>query len=370
MQRCRHKKSRKGCFECKRRHIRCDEGRPICRNCITAQRKCEYGRPNGSAPNVDSQLPSSTTPGFVPGPEVPQVTGVDNQYLTTATNVNMHHMELLLHFSFAIYAPEMDEHDSATRLVLQAALTSQYLMLVVLALSARHLSTIRRGRSDWYLHQAVELQTMAIELFNSTSTDDSQDDTLTRLLFSSIIGRHILVDAFLSRDVEFSQFLSRFIQGIRVHRGTRAVTAAQGWEMLLNSEIGPLMAKGMDPLGFHSLPPLSPHFEVLISRAAGLGADAKVACDTSLRMIEAALGDLDLPERSSYGVRMIFVWPILLPVEFISLLEQQVPEAIAILGRYAILLHAGRELWQIKDAGSYILNHVSVCLGPGWDIWF
>ncbi|CEJ79928.1 Putative Sterol uptake control protein 2 [[Torrubiella] hemipterigena] len=37
-----HRKSRNGCAECKRRHIRCDERRPECSNCSIADRACAY----------------------------------------------------------------------------------------------------------------------------------------------------------------------------------------------------------------------------------------------------------------------------------------------------------------------------------------
>ncbi|KAK2608914.1 hypothetical protein QQS21_002490 [Conoideocrella luteorostrata] len=37
-----HKKSRKGCAECKRRHIRCDERQPTCVNCETIEHACSF----------------------------------------------------------------------------------------------------------------------------------------------------------------------------------------------------------------------------------------------------------------------------------------------------------------------------------------
>ncbi|KAE8444346.1 hypothetical protein EG329_000656 [Mollisiaceae sp. DMI_Dod_QoI] len=48
----RHTKSRKGCIPCKRRHERCDEFVPQCRNCSKRGAKCEYPesvRPKESA---------------------------------------------------------------------------------------------------------------------------------------------------------------------------------------------------------------------------------------------------------------------------------------------------------------------------------
>ena len=38
----KHKKSRKGCLTCKRRHVRCDENVPRCFNCSRGNRPCSY----------------------------------------------------------------------------------------------------------------------------------------------------------------------------------------------------------------------------------------------------------------------------------------------------------------------------------------
>lgn len=37
-----HTKSRKGCETCKKRHIRCDETFPQCRNCTKHKQRCPY----------------------------------------------------------------------------------------------------------------------------------------------------------------------------------------------------------------------------------------------------------------------------------------------------------------------------------------
>ncbi|KAI1009406.1 hypothetical protein LB504_002956 [Fusarium proliferatum] len=369
MQRCRHKKSRKGCLECKRRHIRCDEGKPICINCITAERSCEY-RKRKSPDLNDATLPSSESNATL-------MQDADNSSATSSlrikkaptTDVNMSHLELLVHFSFAIYAPELEEHNLSTNLVLEAALKEKYLMLEVLAISARHLSTTDTDEADCYSRQAVELQTKAIELFNNADTVAADDNPIARLLFSSVLGRHMLVDVLARRDADLETFIDRFTQGARVHRGVRAVTTAQEWEILLTSKVGPLIMKGLDPLGYHDTPPIRPPFLSLLSRTARLGDHDKEACTKALCMIEGALDDLQYPERSSFALRMIFVWPILLPERFIVLLERVIPEAIAIMGRYSILLHAGESLWQVKDVGPYLLMLISSFLGSDWDEW-
>ncbi|KAK0389829.1 hypothetical protein NLU13_3402 [Sarocladium strictum] len=49
-----HRKSRDGCAECKRRHIRCDKGRPACTNCTIAERACAYPPSSSSASSASS----------------------------------------------------------------------------------------------------------------------------------------------------------------------------------------------------------------------------------------------------------------------------------------------------------------------------
>ncbi|EGX95548.1 C6 finger domain protein [Cordyceps militaris CM01] len=55
-----HRKSRNGCTECKRRHIRCDEHRPVCSNCVSADRRaCVFPR----GPSSSSKPPDPTNSG-------------------------------------------------------------------------------------------------------------------------------------------------------------------------------------------------------------------------------------------------------------------------------------------------------------------
>lgn len=48
-----HAKSRRGCVNCKSRHIKCDEGGPPCERCKTRGTTCEYIT-SGSAPKAPS----------------------------------------------------------------------------------------------------------------------------------------------------------------------------------------------------------------------------------------------------------------------------------------------------------------------------
>ncbi|TQV95073.1 hypothetical protein V2A60_009853 [Cordyceps javanica] len=56
-----HRKSRNGCAECKRRHIRCDEHRPFCSNCVSADRTCVFPRGPATA-TAGAASAAATTP--------------------------------------------------------------------------------------------------------------------------------------------------------------------------------------------------------------------------------------------------------------------------------------------------------------------
>ncbi|KAH7019602.1 hypothetical protein EDB80DRAFT_205187 [Ilyonectria destructans] len=60
-----HRKSRKGCWECKRRHIKCDESRPACGNCVVSERSCSF--PPAATPATSAPTPASApTPTPIP----------------------------------------------------------------------------------------------------------------------------------------------------------------------------------------------------------------------------------------------------------------------------------------------------------------
>lgn len=58
-----HAKPWRGCQACKQRNIRCDEGRPVCCNCIKHRRACEHAPPSDTkglrSPPADHVLPDT-----------------------------------------------------------------------------------------------------------------------------------------------------------------------------------------------------------------------------------------------------------------------------------------------------------------------
>ncbi|KAI9158599.1 Sterol uptake control protein [Paramyrothecium foliicola] len=98
-----HRKSRNGCSECKRRHIRCDEGRPACTNCSIAERACSYPPTAAPAAAASASAPVSASasasaspaqartqpPGSGPGP-APAILDLRHRDQTHHHNLRSH----------------------------------------------------------------------------------------------------------------------------------------------------------------------------------------------------------------------------------------------------------------------------------------
>ncbi|GFF68415.1 hypothetical protein IFM47457_02054 [Aspergillus lentulus] len=367
-----HKKSRNGCLECKRRHIKCNENRPICSNCTVSERVCEYGinvfkvtrpvdSPNCSAASASlspaTNLPSGRS-SLSPNPGTPQ-----------DAPVNMLHMELFYHLHTETF-PELDRGKHADHFlsIMPQLLKAPYVVNELLAFSALHLSTKHPERQEYYRTHAAQLQTHALTNFKETDLEVNQETCVPMFLFSGILGLHTLCDVLVYRDNDFDQFVDKFVQCFRLHRGVRAI-CGKSWDMLHQSVLKPLLTDGASLYQFDGR--LGAGCEKLLHlvQAAKLGAtltdiykQAIEHLQTSTNALMAA-GSLAGSSHGSIG------WPVLVSPEYIDLLLQRRPEALVILAHYGILLHSCRDSWMFGDGGRFLIESIRDFLGPDWTEW-
>ncbi|KFY00151.1 hypothetical protein O988_03488 [Pseudogymnoascus sp. VKM F-3808] len=393
-----HKKSWGGCLQCKRRHVKCDEGRPICLLCTMSGRDCSFTSQPQHIPDkrsVSSVSPhepvtpigrnsqsSTPTPGIAPLTTAsPHISGFpqrlsanDDPDPTLVETVNPKHMELLMHlllekemFSLGI---KVGDYSTNISIALKLSLKSPYLLHQLLAFSARHLAFLHPELSKSYLHQAFTLQTRAVSLFNSAWTEVDQSNCVEVLLFSSILGHHVLTDTLAKRDEGgLVAFMEHYIQCVEVHRGIYTI-ARTVWPLLMDSELEPILSLTAD---FTSRQPKGNHCQQirkLVDSSGGLAGEAKEACRQAIDYLQVGF-DAVVADEETQGVRhqMIFSWTLLVPAELTNLFATKRPEVLVILAYYAVLLHHGRNMWQVGDSGAYILSIIVDYLGPEWDKW-
>ncbi|KAL2846158.1 hypothetical protein BJY01DRAFT_263375 [Aspergillus pseudoustus] len=347
-----HKKSRGGCVTCKRRHVKCDERRPVCLLCTMSNRECTFATEAKASPPTASPGPS-TQPNL-PAPHEP----IEDE-------LNLKHMELLIHLATTNemfnLGDDLGPYRPGISFGLKRGLESPYLLYAALAFSARHLAYLHPDRAAELMHQAVTLQTRAIALFNVDQIRVDQSNCVAVLLFSAAVGHHLLADTLMERSPEgLDAFLTRYTHCANTHRGLYTITIT-AQPLLMETELEPVLSRSIN---FTSSEPEGHHCDQICSLIAGsnsLTRGEKEACHQALRYIQLGIDALSSPpERHNMKYQMLFLWTVLVPSDFIALLVAKRPQALVILVYYASLLHHGRHMWQVGDAGVYIFPWLEV----------
>ncbi|KAL4813285.1 hypothetical protein BDW67DRAFT_109007 [Aspergillus spinulosporus] len=377
-----HKKSRGGCVECKKRHVKCDEQRPRCLLCTMSGRECSF-----ASGTLTPAEPSPTTPRS-PRPSPPRDR---NEWQGNARAqsiedpINLQHTELLIHLTssraadvFSLGDGFEPYHATVSR-ALGIGLASPYLLYQLLAFSARHLAYLRPDKSAYHLHQATSLQTRALSLFNAEKVQITASNCVAVCLFSVVLGHHLLTDTLtlaLSRSIQLpgcrgsslDAFLNRYVQCLETHRGVYAV-AMGGWSLLMETELAPVLSRSraftsQEPNG-HQCQQL----QDLVISSVSLNQEEKEACRQAIRYLQLGFDALSTGKDENMRYQMLFLWNVLVPPEFSGLLAKKRAQALVILAYYALLLHHGRHIWQVGGAGQHIFAMIEEYLGPEWNRW-
>lgn len=287
--------------------------------------------------------------------------------------INFNHMELLIHLIFDKDVFELGGgiSDSDISIALKTGLEAPYLLHQLLAFSARHLAFRYPERRDSYLRQAVILQTNAVSLFNGTSINVNESNCVATLLFSTILGHQLLVDTLVKRGPGgLDAFITQYVHFLKMHRGIYTI-ASTAWPLLMESELEPILSLSSV---FTSRAPRGNDCQQIVELVDGaddLGDEDKEACQLALKYLQIGFDAVFMEEKEirlekEIRYQMIFSWTMLAPPGFTSLLETKRPEVLVILGYYALLLHYGRKLWQVGNAGAYILGIIMDDLGLEW----
>lgn len=220
-------------------------------------------------------------------------------------------MELLIRFTFAEHAPELnvEMHEFASGLLFKCALEAPYLMHQILAVSARRQAALQPERADYFLQHAMHLQTKAVSIYNESAAKAqiNQTNCSALLLFCSLLGRHLLADLLAKRDADFDAFLTRFLEFLSISRGLGAMSMA-AWELLLQSEIKHLVIWA---LGISRSTPQGHHCDELRRRVAesqDLHPLSKDACMSAIAYLQVGFDSLLGADERNQKYLMVFMW--------------------------------------------------------------
>ncbi|KAJ5752141.1 transcriptional regulator family: Fungal Specific TF [Penicillium odoratum] len=359
-----HKKSRNGCAECKRRHIKeltdlkCDEKHPICSHCITSERPCFYI--DGPSRDHTPTQRASSKPRAIP--KSPNGESIDSEDVSP---VNMMHVELLHHLtseSQSIFCIDSTYANVSFTEILKHCLSAPYLMDEALAISSLHLSITRPDQQQIYRYRASHMQTHALSIFNTMKPEVNMDSCIAVFMFSSLLGIYMLCDTLVFRSGTFDDFLDSFTQYIRVHQGVRAVINGS-WDYLRQTELGPFLNIADSLQEANNSAPKE--FENLLSLTESVDMEDSTS-EAYHHAIMSLQGVMAAAKTTSASPSVIIAWPVIVKAEYIDLLSRRQPEALVILAHYAVLLHSRRDHWIFGDGGGYIIESINMFLGPAW----
>ncbi|KAH6615406.1 Upc2 protein [Boeremia exigua] len=357
-----HQKSKKGCSQCKARHIKCDEGRPSCAHCITTHRCCSFLQPSKSLvlPDSAAAAASSTRISSSHTPEVAATV-----LFTTSHLICLHHAETCMETYMAL----QDTGRPIVNLAIAHADSAPYLLSQMLALSALHLATDGQDTSKraQYHQQATELQTRALEQFNRAQEESSDAKYIPVFVFASLLGMHVLKETLVSHQDSLSDFVDAFVHYTRLHRGVRTAITNDSWPMILESDLRPL-------LYFSDLSAIDkqvPGDDTLrlkeFIELYNAGPESSHACHGALERVQWMLDVCKQhPSQDNVGIHATMAWPLLVPEVYIDVLHQRRPEALAVLAFYAAALHRYRHFWVFRESGFGLLSAIRKSIGSYW----
>ncbi|CAG7946062.1 unnamed protein product [Penicillium nalgiovense] len=175
-----HTKSRRGCLECKRRHVKCDEGTPRCTLCKKRKLECRYPPPSEDedSPLASSSTQDETESGAVtPSRDFSQATRLletrlFHQYMTSTYHtlsqdgLSAHHLSMTI--------PHM-------------ATSCPYLLDSIHAFSALHLASVETDNRASWLDHAARYQSQACAGLSKVLPEMSPQDYEPAFVSSIII---------------------------------------------------------------------------------------------------------------------------------------------------------------------------------------
>ncbi|CAJ2505178.1 Uu.00g125720.m01.CDS01 [Anthostomella pinea] len=191
-----HKKSRRGCINCKKWHTKCDEQGPPCNNCALRNAKCEY--PWAAAAAVNQAMPQQqllhregTSSGSSPDDRSllcngEQAAGLSSQQLWPSSRLL--ELELLHLWSTNKSLCSIPEDFHYMQVILpREALMYDWLLNGILVMAALHMATlVGKEEGKRYFHVAMELYDKASCSFRPQLANINHTNHHILYIFSSM----------------------------------------------------------------------------------------------------------------------------------------------------------------------------------------
>ena len=242
-------------------------------------------------------------------------------------------------------------------------------MYEVLAISALHVSTLNLERRPFYAEVARSFQAKALAGLDNILMKVDASNCMVVLLFSHLISLHSFHDAFTSAAAEGTgNIVNGLIQSMSLSRGIEAIIQPW-WNFLMDTEMSPLM-RDADLRRTLSSKRQGDETRDLIElvESADIGEASRVTYVGTITRLQRDFDEVEsLTPAQLATANSAFAWLVTSSPAYITLLDEQRPEALIILSYFAVILHKRRQCWIINDTGRLLVNSIALRLGRRWE---
>ncbi|TAQ87251.1 hypothetical protein B7494_g4414 [Chlorociboria aeruginascens] len=367
-----HKKSRKGCAECKKRHIKCDEQHPECTNCMNHTIRCSFSLPSASSgstprPTLNSNIQSPVLQQLRENHQTPSPLRSSHE----SPDLNISDLELLHHFttSTALTLSPDKRHAQIWQLFLtKEAFSHPFLLRQMFSMSALHLSRLRPSQANDYIVKATINQDLGLAEFRNIIRNITSENCVAVFAFAGLLAIHAFA---LPRTplVGTNGDLEGILHCMTMTKGVNT-SLLSWWPLILQTDARHLTVDlhqteiyNMDINSFPEAVAISRLRELCVS-VADPGASS--AYDLAIRELQIVYAGLHhYKDRSQIGITCS--WCTRISETYILLLKARAPEAMVILAFYAVLLDRFSEYWFLDGWGQHLIGVISHSLGPPWE---
>ncbi|KAE9368775.1 hypothetical protein N431DRAFT_307463, partial [Stipitochalara longipes BDJ] len=381
-----HRKSRRGCQQCKQEKIKCDESKPTCGHCRRYQSRCSF-LDTPSIANSTSETTSLSASPRVPSAsdDVPWNPSNLPELSPTSIRINLDVNTLeLLHFYTTTTSLTLSNRPELQQIWQQVlpriAFTHHFLLRGILAFSALHLARSQPERKALLYSEASAHHTIGLRMFQNAMSNITPENCDACFAFSSIIAAYAWASSDRTGDLFFSNKSEvdgkGNIEWVSLLRGVYTLLKAAGEWManssmrliLQPSHIDPELANAADPEANAKLRALSQLWDLTSGKFDA--DDVEVLGETLALLIEAyGLVALSSSDREIDMILVVYAWPIKVPEAFFAMVKGQKPEALVVLAHYSLLLNKVDQLWYMQGMSRRLLHTIHGKIEKEWERW-
>jgi len=361
-----HRKSRRGCTNCKRRKVKCDEARPQCKACTLRKEACGYpSRTSDALALVASPPPSrSSVASSVSDGDAAAL--IVDEPLYTPSGTDATDMKLLWFFTtkgydaFSVEAGRQSAIDSILQVrIPQLAFANPFLMDCILGLASLQMQYLEQDVSN---ARAIAYRARAFAGYRK-AIEEARPESFPALLACSLLLCALASQMFREPDTKPLYIIDWMV----VWRGIGLIVSIIKPKALFESGMAILFAR--PPIDLDQSARFIPNNLLFMVTSIKEGDPDFNDIDTyynTLKYLGSLYVELDFGFGPILDLRVV-TWFTFLPMDFVELARQKRPRALAIIAHYLTFIRLCGKVWWLDGIAEKEIWNIYSFVGEEWE---